>query len=50
MEGRGKDSGALMFHRLLNAESNLCYGEVGGHQHGLSSLSVDTVFVEQIEL
>lgn len=29
VEGRGKDIGALMVRRLLNAESNLCYGEVG---------------------
>lgn len=28
VEGRGKDIGALMVRRLLNAESNLCYGEV----------------------
>ncbi|KAG0553790.1 hypothetical protein KC19_12G039300 [Ceratodon purpureus] len=29
VEGRGKDIGALMVRRLLNAESNLCYGEGG---------------------
>jgi len=36
VEGRGKDIGALMVRRLLNAESNLCYGEVSGLEHGLS--------------
>lgn len=28
VEGRGSDIGALMVRRLLNPESNLCYGEV----------------------
>lgn len=28
VEGRGKDIGALMVRRLLDPESNLCYGEV----------------------
>jgi ribulose 1,5-bisphosphate synthetase/thiazole synthase len=33
VEGRGKDIGALMVRRVLNAESNLCYGEVGAYEH-----------------
>ena len=29
VEGRGRDIGALMVRRVLNPESNLCYGEGG---------------------
>ena len=39
VEGRGKDIGALMVRRLLNAESNLCYGEVSSHEYSLTLLN-----------
>ena len=33
VDGRGKDIGALVNRRLLNSESNFCYGEGGAGEH-----------------